>query len=86
MYYTQRILVMGRSTGEVKEITDRNLIQKIMDVVVYNERDGMEGEIIQPYTYSLEFFTEDKGYGPLLCYRELGICRLRYPGALHRGT
>jgi len=46
-----------------------------VDVVVHNERDGLEGIILQPYTYLLEFFAEDTGYGPLLCYREFGICR-----------
>ncbi|MCM8900943.1 hypothetical protein KVG29_06825 [Caldicoprobacter algeriensis] len=75
MYDTQRILVVVRSTGEVKEITDRDIIRRIVDVVVHNERDGLEGIILQPYTYSLEFFTEDTGFGPLLCYRDLGICR-----------
>lgn len=75
MYYTQRIMVVIGSTGEVKEITDRNIIKRIVDVVVRNERDGLEGTILEPYTYSLEFITENGGYGPLLCYRELGICR-----------
>lgn len=75
MYDTQLILVMIKSTGEVKEITNRDVIRKIVDVVVHNERDGLRGEILEPFTYSLEFFTEDSGYGPLLCYRELGICR-----------
>lgn len=75
MYDTERILVAISSTGEVKEITDRDIIKKIVKVVVNNEWDGLEDVILQPYTYSLEFFTEDGGYGPLLCYRDLGICR-----------
>jgi hypothetical protein len=75
MLDTQRILVTVRNTGQIGEITDKAIIKKIVTIVIKNERGGLEQEIIQPYTYSLEFFTLDTGYGPLLCYDDMGICR-----------
>ena len=75
MWNTDKILVTAVSTGKVYEITDKKVIKNIVKVVVKNEQPGLEDIIEQDATYSLEFFTRDEGYGPLLCYEDLGICR-----------
>lgn len=72
---TNRIFVKLNETGEVREITNKSVIKKIVNVAIKKEKEGLNTYIDEPYTYSLEFFTKDTGYGPLLCYKDLGICR-----------
>ena len=74
MKNTYKILVTVGENGEIYEIDDRKIIRKIVDVVIKDERPGFDMIIDEPYAYSLEFFTKESGYGPLLCYRGLGVC------------
>jgi len=75
MWNTRLILVHVNGTDEVKEITDQAVIHRIVREVLKKEKEGLSAAMLGPYTYALEFFTENEGYGPLLCYRDLGICR-----------
>lgn len=79
MWNTQKILVTVKNTGQVKEIDDKATIKKIVRVVLDREQPGdmdMLDELVdRPYTYSLEFFTQNEGYGPLLCYKDIKICQ-----------
>ncbi len=74
MKNTYKILVTVGENGEIYEIDDRKIIRKIVDVVIKDERPGFDMIIDEPYAYSLEFFTKESGYGPLHCYRGLGVC------------
>ncbi len=74
MRNTEKILVTVGETEQIYEIDDRQIINKIVDVVIKDERSGFDLVIEEPYEYSLEFFTSENGYGPLLCYRGLGVC------------
>lgn len=74
MLNTQKILVVEGETGNRYEIDDKSLIKKIVKDVIRDETSGLDMDIEEPYAYSLEFFTPDQGYGPLLCFREIGIC------------
>lgn len=75
MWNTQKILVIEGQTGKIREINDKKAIKQIVSIVLKREKPGLLEEIDQPYSYSLEFFTPDYAYGPLLCYKDLNICR-----------
>lgn len=74
MLNTQKILVVEGETGNLYEIDDKRLIRKIVKDVIREEKSGLDIDIDEPYAYSLEFFTPEQGYGPLLCFKGLEIC------------
>lgn len=74
LYNTEFIRVQSGDTGEIWDIDDKGIIKKIVKAALV-EKSGLHGSIDVPYTFSLYFFTQDSGYGPLLCYKDLGICR-----------
>lgn len=74
MQNTQKILVTEGETGKLYEIDDQKIIKKIVAEVIKDETPGLDIDIYEPYDYSLEFFTKEHGYGPLLCFRGLQIC------------
>ncbi|HHW70978.1 MAG TPA: hypothetical protein GX392_06545 [Clostridiales bacterium] len=74
MRNTEKILVTVGETQEIYEIDDKEIINKIVNKVIKDEKAGFDLFIQEPYEYALEFFTPENGYGPLLCYRGLGVC------------
>lgn len=74
MLNTEKILVTEASTGDIYEIDDKKIIKKIVKQVIKKETSGLDIDLDGGHTYSLEFFTREFGYGPLLCFKQLGIC------------
>lgn len=74
MLNTEKILVLEGETGNLYEIDDRKIIKEIVKYLVRDEKSGLDMDLGESFTYSLEFFTQNQGYGPLLCFKDVDIC------------